>query len=225
MTKRGPLAVAVAGATGLVGSRLLKLLAADDRVGAIHALARRVPSDSPADVQWHSWDWLDGAGGLPSIDAAFCCLGTTRREAGSRQALEAVDHGLVLRFARAMREAGAGRLALVSSVGASSRAMSHYLRVKGRVEDDVRELGFDGLAIVRPSLLLGSRAQSRPAEDMAQRLAPWFAPLLRGPAARYRPITAEDVAQSLCDAAFAGVPGVQLIHPGTTPASERGSSA
>ena len=42
---------------------------------------------------------------------AFCCLGTTLRQAGSEAAFRAVDHDQVLRFARTARQAGAERFA------------------------------------------------------------------------------------------------------------------
>ena len=120
MTQPHAPTVAVAGATGLIGQALLSRLAGDVRARDVHALARRPPAEHGA-VQWHDWEWLNLPDALPALDLAFCCLGTTRRQAGSRDAFEAVDHALVLRFARAMRAAGVRNFSVVSSAGASAQ--------------------------------------------------------------------------------------------------------
>ena len=58
--------------------------------------------------------------------------------------------------------------------------MSFYARVKARTEAAVAESGFDSVHIVRPSLLLGPRTESRPMEGFARWIAPVLNPLLRG---------------------------------------------
>lgn len=212
MTQPHAPTVAVAGATGLIGQALLSRLAGDVRARDVHALARRPPAEHGA-VQWHDWEWLNLPDALPALDLAFCCLGTTRRQAGSRDAFEAVDHALVLRFARAMRAAGVRNFSVVSSAGASARAASHYLRVKRRTEQDLSALGFDALYIHRPSLLLGERAERRLAEELAQKLAPLLSSVIPRPFARYRPILAGHVADGMIEAAFSGRPGTKVHYP------------
>ena len=132
-------------------------------------------------------------------DDAYCCLGTTLKAAGSKAAFERVDFHMVLDFARAAREAGARRLFLVSSLAASPRSPFYYSRVKGRTEQAVIEIGFETVHILRPSLLLGERRESRPGEALAQRLAPWVRGLLSGPLRPYRAIPAQEVAQAMQD--------------------------
>ncbi|PYP01259.1 MAG: hypothetical protein DMD61_01880 [Gemmatimonadetes bacterium] len=72
-----------------------------------------------------------------------------------------------------------------------------YNRVKGEAEEAVRRLQFDAIQIFRPSLLLGSRPQSRPAESIARVLSPLVAWAFLGPLARYRPIKAATVARAM----------------------------
>ena len=203
----------VAGGTGLVGQALVANLLGDAQVSGVHALARTVPAAAGAGgPSWHDWDWLDAAD-APAVDAAFCCLGTTHREAGSREAFAAVDRDLTLRFAERARGMGASRFGLVSSVGAAPGARSHYLRVKGEVEQALDALGFEALHIMRPSLLLGVRGQTRPAEDLAQKLAPALGPALRGPLARYRPVPAQRVAEQLACSVLHGPVGRHVHYP------------
>lgn len=200
----------LAGGTGLVGGRVLESLR---RLGVapVHALARTLPDDGEG-LHWHDWSWLD-SDPLPACAMAFCCLGTTHAQAGSKTAFAAVDRDLVLHFAERARAAGASRFGLVSSVGADAGARSHYMRIKGQVEDAISAMGFEALHIIRPSLLLGSRGGSRPAEDLAQKLAPAAGALLAGPLRRYRPVRADKVARQLVRAVLAGEGGRHVHYP------------
>jgi uncharacterized protein YbjT (DUF2867 family) len=138
----------------------------------------------------------DHAGGR--VDAYVCCLGTTIRTAGSREAFIAVDRELVLRMAQLARGHGARRAILVSSAGASRQSGNFYLRVKGEVEDAMEKLGFERLDILQPGLLLGDRSERRPAEALFQRLAPISNLLMQGKRLRgYRAIEVAVVAKAI----------------------------
>ena len=130
----------------------------------------------------------------PTIDAYVCCLGSTLRKAGSREAFLAVDRDLVLRMAAIAHGMGARQAIVVSSVGASAQSGNFYLRIKGETERALAEMGFDRVDLLRPGLLLGDRDESRPGEAFARALTPFTNPLLRGPLRRYRGIAASDVA-------------------------------
>ncbi|GBQ51436.1 NAD(P)H-binding protein (plasmid) [Komagataeibacter sucrofermentans] len=132
---------------------------------------------------------------LTGSDVAISCLGTTIRAAGSQAAMFRVDHDYVLAFARGAHALGARRFILVSSVGAGGPGF--YLRTKGAIERDIRTVGFSRVDILRPGMLLGHRAQARPMEAIAQRLATTLAPLMAGRLARYGAIDAETVAKAI----------------------------
>lgn len=189
----------IAGHTGLVGRHLLDLLLADARYTRIIAIGRRAPGrmDPRLEVITSDMGALTQLSGRLAADDAFCCLGTTIKAAGSKAAFERVDFHMVVDFARATRGAGARRFFAVSSLSADPRSPIYYSRVKGRAEQALREVGFDALHVVRPSLLLGERAEHRAGEALAQRVAPLIGPFMRGSLAKYRPIEARAVAQSL----------------------------
>lgn len=209
---------AVLGATGLVGRALLDRLLADPRYGDVHVLARR---DAPAGLKhrklrWHVVPALDDAGvPWPAVDDVYCALGTTRRDAGSDAAFRHVDHTLVVHAARMLRRRGAERLAVVSSLGADARSGLLYPQVKGRMEADVRQLGYATLVIARPSLLTGPRDATgqpqRSGERWALRLLEPLGPLVPG---RWRPIAAADVAAGLHEALLGATPGVHVLDGG-----------
>lgn len=197
----------VAGGTGLVGGRLLERLSG--RGLPTVAFARRQGASLPG-VTWRVTDLaaLDAAQVPPGTSAAFCCLGTTIKAAGSQEAFRAVDQGLVLAFARACRAAGVPTFVAVSAAGADASARIFYSRVKGEVERDLALLGFPSLTLLRPSLLLGERAERRPAERAAIGAARALSPLL--PKA-WRGVEASAVAQALVAAAEEAHPGVRIV--------------
>jgi uncharacterized protein YbjT (DUF2867 family) len=190
----------LAGATGLVGSRVLALLPdavpvgrrATGRAGEIVADLAALPP-------------------LPPAEVAICALGTTIRAAGSQAAFRAVDHDAVLAFARAAQVAGVSRFIVVTAVGADPDSSVFYSRVKGEVERDLTALGFARLDIIQPGLIIGPRAERRPVEAFFQAAIPLLNPLLVGGLARYGGIRAETVAAAIAALAYRVVPG-RFIH-------------
>ncbi|WP_456297270.1 NAD(P)H-binding protein [Vibrio sp. AK197] len=192
--------VIVAGGSGLVGSELIKQLLDVPSIKNVYALARRPlvfqsqklkPLVSP---KLQITDWQENT---PPPSLGFICLGTTLKQAGSKQGLEKVDYDLVCQVAREMKVIGVKRLAVVSSLGASSRSMSHYLRCKGKMELALREMGFEQLTIARPGPLVGLRDSPRSSEWLTLVTLNVLKPLLIGPLQKIRPIRASHVAKSM----------------------------
>jgi uncharacterized protein YbjT (DUF2867 family) len=206
MTSRTAL---VAGASGLVGGFLLDELLASPLYQQVHSLGRRaLPREHPRLTQ-RTVDFtrLEDEP-LPPAEDAFCCLGTTIKKAGSREAFRAVDHDAVLAFARTAQRAGARRLLVVTAQGADPRSRIFYSRVKGEVEQALQALGLESLFLLRPWLLLGERNERRPGEQAAilasKALGPLLRPLLP------RPIEARTVARAMLALAREAPRGVQI---------------
>ena len=213
-----PVRVLLAGATGLVGNRVLRRLL--DVAGAnleVVAPVRRALTFAHPRLHAPTLDFALGeedfaqaleAAAPGRFDVLVCCLGTTLRAAGSREAFIAVDRELVLRFSRIARARGARHAILVSSVGASRQSANFYLRVKGEVEDAFEQAGYERLDLLRPSLLLGPRAERRPAEALFQRLAPAANWLMHGRLKPYRAIDADLLAQAIVALVGEATPGL-----------------
>jgi uncharacterized protein YbjT (DUF2867 family) len=77
--------------------------------------------------------------------------------------------------------------------------------VKGELEDAVRALPYRSVTIVRPSLLVGDRAELRLGEVLAK-------PLLLLAPPRYRPVHVRAVAAALLRAAVEDRPGLRIIE-------------
>ena len=202
----------IAGASGLVGGFLLRQLLELPEYDRVISLGRRPLALAHPKLVQVTVDFaaLEKTTADLRCDDAFCCLGTTIKQAGSQENFRAVDHAAVLAVAWTARRNGAQRFFLVSSLGASARSRIFYNRVKGETEEALEVLDFGTLGLFRPSLLLGPRVEKRPAERLIAAVM-WIAePLLIGPLRQYRAIQAEVVARAMSRCSF-GRPGQGVL--------------
>ena len=198
------------GATGAVGRAVLAQALSDQRVAEVVALTRRpLPAAERLLNVVVDFDSLPEQAPWWTVDAVICTLGTTQRAAGSNEKFAAVDRDLPLRIARRARAAGATRFALNSSLGADAGSGNFYLRTKGEAEDAIRELGYPGYTIVRPSLIDAERAESRPGERLA---LTFVRPLSSLIPRRWRAVTPEAIARALLNAALASSPDSRVVE-------------
>ena len=189
----------VAGASGLVGSQVLRLLLEDPTYTRVTVLARReLPlSHKKLEQRIASFDRLAQITDFPRVHDVFCCLGTTMKQAGSPDAFRKVDFTYVVELARVAVRHRASQFLVVTAVGADPQSRIVYSRVKGEAEEALRRLQFESIQIFRPSLVVGARAQGRPAERVARLLGLLVAWAFVGPLSRYRPIKAEALARAM----------------------------
>lgn len=164
----GKIAV-VAGSTGLIGSQLLKLLLQDEHYSKVIALSRKPLNftDSKLEnVVIPSTDFSALSG--IHADDVFCCLGTTIRQAGTKEAFRKIDFEYPLELAKKLKVNNATSYHLVSALGADKKSSIFYNKVKGEVEAAIAEQHFQSYHIYRPSLLLGDRKEQRAGEDAAK---------------------------------------------------------
>lgn len=200
---------AILGASGLVGRYCLEALLSSREFEKVTALNRRGLPDlkHPKLTQRVANLWELAPSDFDGFTDLFCALGTTIAKAGSQQEFRRVDHDLPLNIAKAAVSSGVQRFVLVSSIGADPASKNFYLRTKGELEQDLSVLGFQGLYIFRPSLLLGRRQEVRPLEIVAIRFAPALNLVLWGALKRYRPVAARNVGRAMVAAAETTVPG------------------
>lgn len=187
----------IAGASGLIGRSLTQLLLKSDDYGQVIALVRKPLGLQHEKLKEHTTDFstLEDMEDFPQGDDIFCCLGTTMKKAGSKDAFRKVDFTYPYELAKRALKAGASRYFLVSAQGANMHSRIFYNKVKGELEDKISFLDFRTIYIFKPSLLRGKRNESRPGESFAQaitRIIPFF-----GPWKKYHPIYADKVADSM----------------------------
>jgi len=206
----------VMGATGLVGGHLVQVLAAEETVEKVVAPVRRAVTDwlhqRRIEAPVVDPDALSQSARRFQADQVFICLGTTMKVAGSRDAFRRVDFDYVVESAHLAVEGGARDAFLVSSVGANSGSKVFYSRVKGEAEAAVSALPFRSVHILRPSVLVGDRKESRPGERLGIAVGKLLTPVLVGPARRYRPIEALTVARAMAVLSRQPDPGVHVLE-------------
>jgi len=195
----------IAGASGLVGSYCLKYAINDPTITKIYTLNRRqlpIPAEKTiqlidSELNINQWDET-----YPTPKFGVIALGTTRKIAGSKQALEKVDYDLVCHVAQQMKDLGVEHLAVVSSYGADAESRSHYLRCKGRMEESIQQMGFSHVTFVRPGPLVGQREAVRQDEIWLQKVMKVGRYLMFGTMKNLVPIPAPDVALAMLTSLF-----------------------
>ena len=198
--------VLLTGATGLVGGHLLRMLLNAPDIKSIAAPTRRPMSDISGVFNPHDPQLTDAlAQVVDPVDIVFCCLGTTRREAGSKEAFVHADYTLVIDTALVGKKLGAQHMLVVSAMGANAHSPFFYNRVKGEMEEALIAQQWPRLTIARPSMLVGEREKKRAGETL---LAPLFS-LLPG---NLKSIDARDVASALlAEALSPAQEGVRIL--------------
>ena len=203
---KSPLSL-VAGGTGLVGSHVVKVLS--EKPGAQIILARSFDSEIPqnADLQIINFDYL-GSNEVHlenGINHVYLCLGkklSTHELAymkhSARESFKLIDFDYPLSIAKLAYDSGARSIALVSAVGAQEGSFNYYFHIKGKLENEIKKIGYENICFARPGHLLGARKDFRgyeiPILESGLRIA---APFMQGPLKNFRQIEARKVAESM----------------------------
>jgi len=186
------------GATGLIGNYLLEELLNDPFYDTVRILIRRPMDKTHPKLEKKIVDFNDGDSllvALSNSDVVFCTIGTTQKKVkGDKEAYRKIDYDITVNAARFSKMTGCEKFILVSSVGANSKSNSFYLKLKGEVEEAVKETGLKTIHIMRPSMLLGERKEARLGESIGKVI---MAPLSFLFPAKYKPIHAKDVAKAM----------------------------
>jgi uncharacterized protein YbjT (DUF2867 family) len=184
------------GATGLIGNQLLSLLLNDEAYTSVKVVSRK-----PIEFQ-HSkltnlvidFDKMAEHPEFFKCDDVFCCLGTTIKIARTKEAFKKVDFDYPVNLAQQTFTQGASQYLLISALGADKTSMVFYNRVKGEVEEAIRQYSFKSIHILRPSLLLGNRTEERAGEGAATTFFKLFGFLVP---AQYKAIDSQKVAKAM----------------------------
>ncbi|SMN19986.1 similar to Saccharomyces cerevisiae YER004W FMP52 Protein of unknown function, localized to the mitochondrial outer membrane [Maudiozyma saulgeensis] len=154
----------VLGATGLCGGFFLKFANASTKLSKVYSITRSKPSisvdeqkvDLITNKDSANWDQL-----IQNLDSdiqyLFTALATTRVAAGGTDQQYAIDHDLNMKLAKAAKQKGCKTVVVVSSMGANADSYFFYPKMKGEIEKDLTEMGFEKTIILRPGIILGDR--------------------------------------------------------------------
>jgi uncharacterized protein YbjT (DUF2867 family) len=203
----------IIGATGLIGSHLLQQLQDDDTFKSVNILVRREVGYTHPKVKEMVIDFEDleaFKSGIKGSDVVFCAVGTTNKKVkGDKEAYRKVDYDIPVYAARFAEQESCSQFVLVSAIGANSQSKNFYTRLKGQVEDTIKQLNIPSILFFRPSLLLGNRQEARIGESIGKWIMKPVSFLLPS---KMKPIQAADVAWAMQKASQSELQGVHVFH-------------
>ena len=206
----------IIGATGLIGNHLLQILQKDDYYTTVRVVVRRPFPHTNFKTEVKLIDFTDPESFKLSIDGShtvFCAIGTTLKKVkGDKKAYREIDYDIAVNAARYCKETGCHNFVLVSSVGANANSNNFYIKLKGEVENAIKNIGLRCVSVFRPSILLGERKENRPAEKIGQYTMKTFSFAFLGTLSKYKPIEAEEVAASMVEIAKKEIPGFNIYE-------------
>ena len=196
----------VVGTTGLVGKALCHQLVNDERYAKIILLVRKSQQLSNPKIEERIIDFnqLEIKG-----DELYCCLGTTIKVAGSKEAFYKVDFEYVLQIAKMALRSSVKKIAVVSAMGANKQSSVFYNKVKGEMEEAIAKLDFQHAVIVRPSMLLGNRSEFRLGELIGKKIMSLFSFLIPS---NYKAIQDYQVARAMVTQMNSATQGFKIIE-------------
>ncbi|MCX6237519.1 MAG: NAD(P)H-binding protein [Bacteroidia bacterium] len=203
----------IAGASGLIGKELVQKLITSDDYRLIYSLVRKKSGLINEKIRELVIDF-EKIGQLKfdePIDDVFCTLGTTMKQAGSRENFKKVDFEYIVALAKSGKQAGASRFLVISSMGANPKSSIFYNQIKGMTEEALKKIGFNQLVILQPSLLLGERPERRVAERLSGFIMKALNFLIPD---NYKAIRAEKVAECMLKMALNSTDQVLIVKSG-----------
>jgi len=204
----------IAGASGLIGSKLLNILLLHPDYDEVLILVRKeLPVQHKKLVQLViDFERLEEHSGWITGHALFCCLGSTKKKTPDLAVYRKIDHDYPVKMAQLAKQNNVDQYHLVSAVGADSSSSNFYTKMKGETEEAMQAAGLKCLHIYEPSLLTGDRKEYRLTEKIAAVLMKVIGPMLLGSLKKYRSIPAETVAMAMYKQSLKNESGV-FIHP------------
>jgi uncharacterized protein YbjT (DUF2867 family) len=206
----------VIGASGLTGSFVVEELLRDPSFKLVRVLVRKNLQINDPKLQQtivNFNDINDYAEKFGFGDVIFCCIGTTQKKVkGNNIAYEKIDFDIPINAARMGIVNKFKKFLIVSAVGANENSSNFYLKLKGKTENALQQFSFESISIFRPSILLGNRKETRPAEKIMQGIMKFMSGLFFGSYKKYRAIYASDVAKAMVKKSKINDSGIFILH-------------
>ena len=191
------------GVSGLVGGHLLNQLIKNNNYSKIKLFVRSVPQISDPKIEIIETDFNNLENHNEDIkgDDCFFCIGTTKQNSPDKNEYQRVELEVPKQIAQIAKSNLVNSFIFVSALYANPKSSGNYVRFKGMVEEELKRLNFQKLALMRPSFLMGDRKEKRVGEKIGIFVFKLLSPLLLGPLKKMRPIHSETVAKAMIRAA------------------------
>ncbi len=187
------------GSSGLIGNELFKTMLLSNTYDKIKIFVRTIPEVNNPKVEIIKTDFrnLEKYKDKISCDDCYFCIGTTKKDTPDKSEYTRIEYDIPVRVATIAKENSVNSFFYVSSIGANSKASSNYLKNKGQVEEQLKNLNFKKLAIIRPSLLIGNRKSFRLGEVIFTPVMNTLTLFAFGSLKKYKPIKIENVVKAM----------------------------
>ena len=206
----------LAGSTGFLGNKILTELSLSQRKTL--SLSRRKIDNLPKNTELQIIDFKKISElELPEIDHVFLSLGFPLfyhnvmgiLNKNLKKNLFLVDFTYQIEIAKKAKDAGAKKISIISAVGANSQSWNYYLKTKGKVENEIINIGFDSINIFQPGHLRGNN--HRFDILLADIISIILDPFLFGPLKKFRSISAKAVAKQVVNNSLNSKSGINYF--------------
>mgnify|MGYP005727423713 FL=1 len=187
------------GSTGLVGGHVLNYLIQNSNYSKIKLFVRSFTEINNPKIEIIKTDFNNLNKHAEDIkgDECFCCIGTTKKKSPNANEYQKIELDIPKKIAQIAKSNSVKSFFFVSSGYANPKSSGEYLKFKGLVEEEIKNLNFDKIGIMRPSFLLGERQEERVGEKFGIIIFKLLTPILIGPFRKMRPIQSEIVARAM----------------------------
>ena len=206
--------VIILGASGLVGSEVLKLALINNEFDEVKIFVRKpISIKNPKLTQiLTNFDELDLIKSEINAEIIFCCLGSTKSKTPNLQDYKKIDHDYPLYFANQGLKTNLYQFHVISALGANPNSSNFYTKLKGEIEDALKGINIPSLYIYRPSFLVGKRKEKRPLEKIALLIMRLINPLLMGRLKKYQTIDASIIAKAMINESIKNKRGIFVLE-------------
>ena len=187
------------GSSGLIGNELFKTILLNNSYDKIKVFVRSIPEVNNPKVEIIKTDFFNLEQYKDKIigDDCFFCIGTTKKDTPDKEEYRRVEYNIPVNVAKIAKANSVKSFYYVSSIGANPNASSNYLKNKGQVEEELKNLNFSKLAIIRPSLLIGNRKSFRLGEVIFTPVMNTLTLFAFGSLKKYKPIKIQIVVKAI----------------------------
>ena len=187
------------GSSGLIGNELFKTILLNNSYDKIKVFVRSIPEVNNPKVEIIKTDFFNLEQYKDKIigDDCFFCIGTTKKDTPDKEEYRRVEYNIPVNVAKIAKANSVKSFYYVSSIGANPNASSNYLKNKGQVEGELKNLNFSKLAIIRPSLLIGNRKSFRLGEVIFTPVMNTLTLFAFGSLKKYKPIKIQNVVKAI----------------------------
>jgi uncharacterized protein YbjT (DUF2867 family) len=187
------------GSSGLIGGELLNAVKQNNNYNKIKLFVRSAPNNNDPKVEIIQTDFnnLEKYKNSMLGDDCFFCIGTTKKDTPDKNEYRRIEHNIPVDVAKIAKSNSVKVFIYVSSLGANPNSSGSYLKNKGQVEEELNNLKFPKLAVIRPSILLGNRKFFRLGERIGIFIMKALSIFFLGSLKKYKPIEAQNVAKAM----------------------------